>query len=226
MKKLFAILLSCVSLIATAQTTNLCEPYGGTSGPAAINEIEQVAGAPAVSCLPSWIPGANGTGVGSTFFGAKGVTTYVYCPNADGTWKRTFYAAAYEALPARSLDIAGFWLATDKLAYLTAQREKWGLVSIADPDLMPVWCPHYAAMVAARPANIIWWVPKAASTANPTGTRPTFRWNGTSMISQSTRVTEFTTCELGRATRLVGTTTYGAFAGGPSDLFAVCVRKP
>jgi hypothetical protein len=178
--------------------------------------------------VPQWLDKA-GTGRGDGWrAGVAGVTAWVWCPRADGLWDLRWGAATAGDLAAMAVDAPTLMLAPDKLAAARTLADKHIGRNIDDPELLPLWCPHWAAMHAAMPAPLTverWVVAKAPSNANPAGTRPLYHYTGGVLVNAQQRIAEATACNAAVPRLVLDKITYCAPATA-TTVYAVAVRLP
>lgn len=92
--------------------------------------------------------------------------------------------------------------------------------------LIEVWEPLLPRLAAAKPAPAPerWAVPKAAATANPPGTRPTYRLAAGALQADGGRVAEGAPCDMA-ARHTQGAQVFGSVLGQAAKL-ALCVKVP
>jgi hypothetical protein len=209
-------------LLALPAQANVCAPVGAT-GPSTV-EID--ATFEPLPCAPQWL---GGTGRGDGWRAQLyGITAWTWCPKTDGTWTLRFGAATPGDVLRMSVDAPVLWGATDKLATLRQLYDKHVGRAIEDPELLPVWCPHWSAMLASRPADVPierWVVAKAPSNANPPGTRPTYYYAAGTFTNSQQRVKELTPCNPAVARIKVDYVTWCAIDGS-TVLYAVASKLP
>jgi hypothetical protein len=211
-RTLFVSALLLASLQSQAQ--GICAGIS-TAGPATITEA-----APEWSALPCIPDTIGGTGKGAGLrVSAAGMVPWLLCPNGTG-WALRWGAATWADAAPIAAELPGALAATDKRTALAEIGRVHLSRDINEPELRALWCPHWAAMQASRPAAEVWVVANATSTANPPGTRPAFPWVGGVRGSVSNgRATQGTTCD-----RRIGVAPWHG-VNGRADQVATCVKK-
>lgn len=157
-----------------AHSANVCAQWSAT-GP------DTVGDAPAdwdrLPCLPQWL-GGTGRGYGQQA-NASGAVGWLWCPAGSG-WTLRFGAGTWADASAAVGEVPAALIASDPRAALKALSEKYTTKRIDDATLLPLWCPHWAAMQAARPADrdLSAWVTPA------TGSGAAYLFSGTKRTSQ------------------------------------------
>lgn len=154
-----AVILAAACAVAVADP--VCAPWGDTTD----ITFEFTTDSVSPTCMPDW---AGGPGRGGVALNTAGATAWVYCPTKY-SWRGFRGAITHAALAERVAEIPAFLAAPDRVALVASWSQKYPLEFMGSDTLLPVWCPHYAAIRAARPAN-----PKyTVATNGLTLTRPT-----------------------------------------------------
>lgn len=218
MKTLLLVLLwLCAAVQAQAQ--GICAGISA-AGPATLTEA-----APdwaALPCIPDTL-GGTGKGYGLRV-SAAGVVPWVWCPSGTG-WALRWGALTWADAAPLAAELPAALMATDKRAAVAALGDAYMTRNIDDADLKALWCPHWAAMKASKPAAEVWIVANAISSANPPGTRPTYRYTAPATIAlDGGRVAQGEACNCGGVRYAVGTSTYCSVLNITNKV-AVCVKR-
>jgi hypothetical protein len=216
MRAAAAVLAAALSAQAQA---HLCDGFSA-AGPESI-EVRSTDW-DTLPCLPRWVD-SQGTAEGySLQLSAAGAVAWVWCPGSAG-WQLRWGVGTWADLADAAPELPAALLSEDPRAALKALGSTHLSLSLTDPELKALWCPHWQAMRDSKPVS--WVVAPAAANANPPGTRPAYPWTGAARGSVSNgRATQGTMCNP-RVGRLEGSTAYYG-VNGRADQVAVCVRAP
>ena len=144
------------------------------------------------ACMPA--PGGPGVGL-TVRYNASGVTSWWYCPGANGTHITSFGAATWARLSSGNLTPD---------------------TPLADPSLSPVWCPWAAEMRAGLPK------PPAPAPAWAVASTTAYKVVKGALSSVAGPVARGTPCDCSKPL-FVGALRYCTFTGAASsDIVSLC----
>lgn len=173
------------------------------------------------TCAPADLKGGTGTAA-EIEVNAKGLAAGWWCPGASVprmvaiTWSKlaTNPAIAHAVIELR-------FAANPGNAIVVLERE---FRDTAWADLKAVWGPLEPRMAASKPAAEVWAVAPAIASANPPGTRPTYRYTAPATIKlDGGRVPQGAPCDCALA-RYASPQVYCSVQGSATQV-AVCVRR-
>lgn len=212
-------MLAALLAATQAHAQGVCGGISST-GPATMTEA-----APEWSALPCLPDAIGGTGKGYNLrVSSAGVVPWVWCPSGT-SWALRWGALTWEDAAPIAAGLPAALLAADKrkaiadLAFPHMGRD------IADPALKTLWCPHWQAMRDSMPRADVWVVANATASANPPGTRPTYRYTAPSTIAiDGGRVAQGAACNCSITRYVVGSSTYCSVLNITNKV-AVCVKR-
>jgi hypothetical protein len=219
MKTIIILLLIFASSLAPAAVdpNNVC----GVANPTRSVEFQNLVDAGAYQCLP--LPTSTSTGL-SFGTGSAGQAVWWYCKRPDGRWSANVGAATWGWISGASLIAEA--RASASLAEFNKAALRLAKTPMEDPALLPVWCPHFAAILDGRPASD---PPPSTWTVAKNGiysTRPAYTQIGNLLSTTTGRATVGAKCDCAKPLAFA-TTTYCTFAGAlAATTVAVCTKVP
>lgn len=217
MKRVLALLIAVAASLSAGAQTNVCTGLSA-SGPATLEVMPDTWAA--LPCLPD-VLGGTGKGYG-TRASASGVVAWLWCPDGAG-WGLRWFAAPVDRIGRLAGGLPAALASSDRsTALLQLGDDAAGDLDLATAEMKALWCPHWSAMMAGRPATVRWVVAPALSTANPPGTRPTYRYVAPAAIAvDGLRIAQGEPCNCALTRYASGSTVYCSVAGVAARV-AVC----
>jgi len=188
---------------------------------AAVSSAAAQTSGQAAACAPADLKGGTGT-VAEVEVNAHGLAAGWWCPGVGAprlvavTWGKL---VANPALAKAVLDLR--FAANPGNAIVVLER---AFRDTPLPALKLVWGPLEPRMAASRPAAEVWVVAPATASANPPGTRPTYRYTPpATVVLDGGRAEQGAPCNCALA-RYASPQVYCSVQGSATKV-AVCVRQ-